>query len=287
MANYSSQNNISSVEISSSNSSENSSSEFNFSFGKQIQQIEIEGSTREYTLYLPKSYSTSDSLPLLFSIHGLGSNMDFNFNYTKFDQLAETENFILVHPNALNKSWSTSTDNNLDIIFIQNLIDYLENEYNVNSQRIYVTGMSNGGFFSLALACHVSGKIAAVSSVTGTMYRPAINSCQPSKPVPVLQIHGTEDNIVNYSTVENVIEFWTQHNNTELSVISSILPDIDPTDGSTVEKFVYTNGDEGVEVHHLKIIGGSHQWPGYQGNMDIDASKVVWEFMKKYHLNFK
>lgn len=287
LVNSSSQNNISRVEISSSSNSQNSSSESNFSLGKQVQQIEIEGSTREYTLYLPKSYSTSDALPLLFSIHGLGSNMDFNFDYTKFDQLAEAENFILVHPNAQNKSWATSAENNSDIIFIQNLIDYLQNEYKVNSQRIYITGMSNGGFFSFALACQVSEKIAAISSVTGTMYRPGINSCQPSKPMPILQIHGTEDNIVNYSTVENVIEYWTSHNNTELSPSSMVLPDIDTEDGSTVEKFIYANGDKGVEVQHLKVIGGSHQWPGYQGNMDIDASKVVWDFMKEYDLNLK
>lgn len=269
-------------ETKSSSSTAISSVNNEVTFGKDSLEIDVNGTKREYILHVPKSYSTSNPIPLLFSIHGLSSNMEFNYGYTKFNELAETEGFILVHPNGIDNRWSNSAADNPDIDFIQLLLIHLKENYNIDSNRIYTTGMSLGGFFSFSLACQLSGDFAAVASVTGTMYRPTTSSCTPSKPMPILQIHGTDDNIVDYSTVTNVLDYWTDFNNTDLTPVITDLPDIDVGDGSTVEKHVYSNGDNGVEVIHYKVIGGKHQWPGYQGNMDIDASNVVWEFLKGY-----
>jgi len=144
-----------------------------------------------------------------------------------------------------------------------------------------------GGFFSFSLACRLSDRIAAVASVTGSMYQPAINNCSPVKPMPILQIHGTEDVIVQYSSVAGLLDFWTSHNNTDALPIISNIPDSDTGDGSTVERYEYLNGDNDVEVQHLKITGGGHEWPGFQGNMDINASEEVWSFVKAFDLNGK
>ena len=147
--------------------------------------------------------------------------------------------------------------------------------------------MSMGGFFSFSLACRLSDRIAAIASVTGSMYQPAINNCSPVKPMPILQIHGTEDGTVQYSSVTGLLDFWTSHNNTDTLPIISNIPDSDTGDGSTVERFEYLNGDSDVEVQHLKITGGGHEWPGFQGNMDINASEEVWNFVKVFDLNGK
>ena len=68
------------------------------------------------------------------------------------------------------------------------------------------------------------------------------------------------------------------------------LPDIDTTDGSTVEHFIHDGGQNGVPVQHFKVIGGGHTWPGSAipdpgTNYDIDASATIWNFFSKYDIN--
>jgi polyhydroxybutyrate depolymerase len=259
----------------------------NVQTGKMTKELIVNGTTREYIIYVPENYTGTSSLPLLLSFHGLTSNMEFNFNYTNFDQLAEDENFIVVHPNGISNTWTVSANDDTDINFIVALLNQLEEDYNIESNRIYSTGMSMGGFFSFSLACRLSDRIAAVASVTGSMYQPAINNCSPVKPMPILQIHGTEDGTVQYSSVAGLLDFWTSHNNTDDLPIIFNIPDSDTGDGSTVERFEYLNGDSDVEVQHLKITGGGHEWPGFQGNMDINASEEVWNFVKAFDLNGK
>lgn len=256
--------------------------------GKITTSIDVNGTEREYIIYIPENYTGNEALPLLFAFHGLGGNMQSSYENSKFYELAETENFIAVHPNGISNKWNAVTaNNNIDIDFVEQLIVKLENEYNIDSTRIYSSGMSNGGYFSFLLACELSNKIAAIGSVTGLMFQNVLDNCEPTKPVPVLQIHGTDDGIVNYDRVNNIITFWIEHNHTETTAIVEEIPNTDTTDGSTVERFSYLNGDDNVEVQHLKITGGHHDWPGYEGNMDISASEEVWNFVKKFDINGK
>ncbi|MDT0595238.1 alpha/beta hydrolase-fold protein [Glaciecola petra] len=255
--------------------------------GKITKQIEVNGITREYIIYVPENYTRNTSQPLLMSFHGLTGNMELNYGNTKFNEQAESNNFIAVHPNGLSNRWTLTADNNADVDFIQALLDEVEKDFNIDSNRIYSTGMSMGGFFSFHLACKLSDRIAAIASVTGSMYQHAINDCSPSKPMPILQIHGTEDDIVDYSSIAGLLDFWTNHNNTEITPVTSNIPDVDAEDGSTVERLEYLNGDQGVEVHHLKITGGGHDWAGFRGNMDINATEEVWNFVKDYDLDGK
>lgn len=255
--------------------------------GKITKELIVNGTTREYIIYIPENYTATSSLPLLLSFHGRGSNMEFNFSYTNFDQLAESENFIVVHPSGISKTWTVSAFDSTDINFVRALLDELEDDYNIESNRIYSTGMSLGGFFSFSLACRLSDRIAAASSITGTMFPDIIEGCSPVRPMPILQIHGTEDDRVSYSSVADLLNFWTSHNNTDNLPLISNIPDSNSADGSTVERFEYLNGDSNVEIQHLKITGGGHEWPGYNGNMDINASEEVWNFLKKFDLNGK
>lgn len=254
---------------------------------KVTKELIINGTTRDYIIYVPENYTGTSSVPLLLSFHGLTSNMEFNFNYTNFDQLAENENFIVVHPNGIDNRWTVNASNNPDIDFIEALLDQLENDYKIESNRIYSTGMSNGGNFSFTLACGLNNRIAAFASVAGLMLQAAIGDCIPTRPLSILHIHGTEDPIANYAFVQGGLDFWIEHNATNMNPIVSNIPNIDTQDGSTVEKYEYLNGEDGVEILHLKVIGGGHQWPGFQGNMDINASEEVWNFVKSFDLNGK
>jgi polyhydroxybutyrate depolymerase len=255
--------------------------------GKMTKQLVVNNTNREYIIYVPENFTGTSSLPLLLSFHGLSSNMNFNYDYTNFSELAERENFIVVHPNGIDNRWTVSATNNPDIDFIEALLDQLENDYNIASNRIYSTEMSNGGNFSFTLACGLNDRIAAIASVTGLMLQMAIGDCIPSRPLAVLHIHGTEDLIANYAFVQGGLDFWTDHNNTNDFPIISDIPNIDSGDGSTVKRFEYLNGNSNVEVQHLKITGGGHEWPGFSGNMDINASDEVWNFVKNFDLSGK
>jgi polyhydroxybutyrate depolymerase len=255
--------------------------------GKMTKELIVNGTTREYIIYVPDDYTGTSSLPLLLSFHGLASNMEFNFNQTNFDQLAERENFIVVHPNGIDNRWMVNASNNPDIDFVEALLDQLEIDYIIEPNRIYSTGMSNGGNFSFTLACGLNNKIAAIASVTGLMLKIVIGDCIPTRPMAILHIHGTEDPIANYAFVQGGLDFWAEHNTTNMNPIVTNIPDIDNQDGSTVERFEYLNGENGVEVQHLKVTGGGHEWPGYKGNMDVNASEEVWSFLKAFDLNGK
>tara|TARA_B110000046_G_scaffold88676_2_gene96806 strand:- start:44499 stop:44723 length:225 start_codon:yes stop_codon:yes gene_type:complete len=72
-----------------------------------------------------------------------------------------------------------------------------------------------------------------------------------------------------------------------MNPIVSNIPEIDTQDGSTVEKYEYINSENGVEILHLKVIGGGRQWSVFQGNMGLNASEEVWNFVKAFDLNGK
>jgi polyhydroxybutyrate depolymerase len=107
-------------------------------------------------------------------------------------------------------------------------------------------------------------------------------------------MHGTSDNTWPYNgspwaeSVNDAIQYWIGYNNCNAIPTITVLPNIDPSDGSTVELFVYGEGDNNVSVLHYKIIGGGHTWPGNTGggtNRDIDASEEIWNFFSRYDIN--
>lgn len=262
------------------------------------------GLNRTYILYVPASYNASNANPLVINFHGYTSNSTEQMYYGDFRAIADTANFILVHPMGTldasnqpywNSGWGGAVD---DIGFTNALIDSLSAQYNINQDRVYSTGMSNGGFMSYTLACSLSNRIAAIASVTGTMNTNQSLSCSPQHPVPVMEIHGTADATVPYngsagmSSVANTLNYWVGFNQTNSSPVFTNVPNISTTDGCTAEHYVYENGTNGVEVEHYKIINGGHTWPGAPvvvgtTNYDFNASKKIWQFFAQYDINGK
>ena len=280
-----------------------------FTFSSFAQQtisasITHDGIQRDYILYIPELYDGSRAVPLILNFHGFGSNANEQMFYGDFRDIADTEGFLLVHPEGTtfigNQFWnvgfpgiSSTID---DVGFTEALIDELATLYTINLDRVYATGMSNGGFMSFLLACQLSEKIAAVASVTGSMTQNTFNNCNAQLPTPVLQIHGTEDDVVLYNgntlsiPIADVISYWVDYNNCETTPSTTTLPDLDVSDGSTVEHSVYENSDNGITTEHMKVIGGGHTWPGSVlntagTNQDIDASMEIWLFFSRYDIN--
>ena len=267
------------------------------------ENIFFDGSDREYIIYVPQTYSPSISAPLLFAFHGgSGFANDFMNNEADFRSVSDTAGFILVYPQALedpNDGNSTNwihkePTNHNDVLFVEALIDNISMSYNVDMDRVYACGYSLGGMFSYDLACQLNSRISAVASVAGAAFVGAFNNCNLTHPTAILTINGTIDQIHPYNglngiyfSVPEINNFWVSYNNTDINPIITQIPDINTSDGSTVERYSWINGDGCVSVEELKIINGDHDWPSPQiswANQDINANIEVWNFVSQFDM---
>jgi len=257
------------------------------------QTLVHDGMNREYILYVPNSYDGTSSIPLLLNFHGFGGSASQFMQEADMRSLAEADTFILVYPQGScldgSSHWNpcpTGGDNKStadDVGFVEAMISEISSQYNLDMERIYAAGYSNGGMMAYGLANYKSDLIAAVASVSGTM----LNCTGPtSHPMPVVHLHGTSDGVVSYNgsndwnSVQSTLDYWINFNNT----VSTPIVNIDTTGGMTIEHYVYDQGDNSVSVEHYKYIGGDHVWfnEPYQGQ---NASNLVWSFMSKYDNN--
>ena len=258
-----------------------------------VRRIQHDGITREYILYVPQSYNGSNKVPLLFNFHGYGGKIKDYINEADMRAVAEANNFILVYPQGslLNgfSHWNACPpggDNKSDIDdvgFIESLIYGLSSDYNIDMERIYVAGYSNGGMMAYGLAHYKSNLIAAVASVSGSM----LDCTGPTNhPMPIIQLHGTADEVLPYnggnefSSAQSTLDYWINFNNTTTTPTVNT----DNSGGMTIEHYIYDQGDSSVSVEHYKYIGGNHVWfnTTYQGK---NTAELVWEFVSKYDIN--
>ena len=271
--------------------------------------LQHNGIRREFILYVPQSYNQSNPTAVIFNFHGFGSNAFEQMNYGDFRDLADENAFIIAHPQGTTtygngphwNNWNGDggTSNQDDIGFIDALISLLQTLYNIDDQRVYSTGMSNGGFFSYHLACNLGARIAAVASVTGTMSPQTYSSCTPTRPISVMQMHGLQDSVVPFLgfpslglSQTDLMEFWAAHNNCSSQPDISLVDDLAPNDGSTGIKTSFLNCDKGTSVEFFLFDGAGHTWPGTGNkagsnsvNMDIDGVSEIYNFFNKNVLN--
>ena len=201
-------------------------------YQQRILKCELTHKGLDRYYYIQLAHPEAEGLSsVLFNLHGYGSDAIEQMNYTNFNNLANTKenNFILIHPQGapLNTALTSSSSHwNSggwtigstvdDVDFIDTIIALVSQKYNLNQNRIYSTGMSNGGFMSYHLACNLSSKIAAVASVTGSMSSETYESCNPDHPTSILQVHGSIDVTVPFQgnsalgmrSVNDVMDYW-------------------------------------------------------------------------------
>ncbi|MEM7306618.1 MAG: PHB depolymerase family esterase [Planctomycetota bacterium] len=267
-----------------------------------VKDVDVDGVARQYLLYLPAGYDGTVDLPVLLNYHGGSGTMFGHLALTDMRPLADAEGFLLVHPQGLPDKegftiwdsigpFSIGTD---EIGYAEAMIDSLDAEYAVDLDRVYACGYSNGANMVWELGCFLSDRIAAVGAVAGSMWTWTETLCTPTRPFPLVSIHGTFDFYNPWSGgppfslgLIEASEYWVQNANGNLTPTIVDVPDTAPFDGSTVDHHTWSGGDECVDIEHYKVVGGGHDWPGVFGNMDIDSNTVIWEFVSQYSLNGK
>lgn len=274
----------------------NSDKKFNSCFiNTDAQSLVHDNLEREYLIYVPDSYNQSLATPLMLNFHGFGSAASDYMKYADMTSIAESNEFILVYPQGSCSDglshWNPCPrggDNKStadDLGFIEAMINDISTQYNVDQERIYATGYSNGGMMAYGLAHHKSDLIAAIACVSGIMLDCFGSS---SHPMPILHLHGTSDNDLPYNgnsenpSVQSILEYWIDFNNTSINPTRKI----DNSGTIPIEQYIYDQGDNSVSVQHLKYIGGEHVWfeNTFQG---YSTGELIWNFVSRYDINGK
>lgn len=274
--------------------------------------LEHDGVLRNYLLYLPDVYTGDTAVPLLIVLHGGGGDAEGMVQLTKgrFDELSEVHNFIVVYPNGVDRHWNdgrTADIENVstadDVGFISTLIDKLSADYNIDSSKIFVTGMSNGGMMSYRLACELSDRIAGIAPVTANLSNDLSDFCTPEYTTDMLIILGMDDPLMPYDgglvgilgierghvlSADETLDFWKAHFNCADESSTFEYPNRALFDGTHITQINYSMCDENSRVSLMTIHGGGHTWAGGwqylsrilvgKTSRDIDASDVIWEY---------
>lgn len=215
------------------------------------ESIKVSSDTREYRLVVPKTVDLKKPVPLVFAFHGfLIDSKDAMPVYTKLDETAAKHKFILVYPNALDRSWALSPEKMIkDMAFFDALLKKLKDDYQIDPNRIYVTGMSNGGYFAHFVGKERSKAIAAVACHSGALGLQTLFGIGAERKFPVMIIHGDKDNIISVNTARENRDKYKK---------------------------------EGHEVEYIEIPGLTHWWAGDSGIND-----KIWKFFEEHPLDKK
>lgn len=268
--------------------------------------IKSGGIVRSYLVHVP-ARKASQALPLVLVLHGGGGNGAGMRSLTGTDSSADTAGFIAVYPDGMRKNWSDgrgTTDSEKagvnDVAFLSSLVGKLSSELNTDPKRIYATGISNGGFMSVRLACDASSVFVAVVATIPENVRA---NCKPSRAVPFMLIHGTADKIVPESggtmtkgdggviaSTSQTVNLWRDLNKCSSGTVKT---EINPAnDGTSIVLERYTGCASGSEVAFYEVTNGGHTWPGGSSflpefligktSRDLNASETISVFFKNH-----
>ncbi|MBI3857602.1 MAG: hypothetical protein HY293_18125 [Planctomycetes bacterium] len=242
--------------------------------------------------------------PLIIALHGAASNGKQTEGLTGLSALADKSGFAVAYPDGENRIWRywNVGEGKKDFQFISDLMDALVKAGTADPRRIYLTGISNGAYFSNALALEYGDRVAAIAPVAGTILKPVARLAKPKRPMPVCYWHGTDDQVVGYEgtdfiskrefslSAEDGVKWWAEKNGCPKEPVVEKLEDKAADDGTTVERWTFAGP---APVVFYKIRGGGHTWPGMPAGVekilgrvcrDVNASEVIWEFFSKHSL---
>ncbi len=299
-------------------------SQFKISGWQKNLEINQDGNLRYFDVYIPENIKINPELVIL--LHGGTQSkeelFDSNAGASKYwKEVAEKNSFLLVVPNGTNikngktkgsgLNWNDCRKDDIlknkyqsnDVDFISKLIDWNSWNYRINTQKVFVTGISNGGLMCFRLASELPQKITAIATFSANLFQE--NECVSTNfPIPVMIVNGTKDEFIPFNggktkfknedvrSSQETVDFWIKNNN--LSKDDVLKTDINQTindDDSTVEKYVFGNLKTQKQVIYYIIDGGGHTMPGQKyvlskfkqrlvgrQNQDVEGAEIAWEF---------
>tara|TARA_B110001450_G_scaffold22621_1_gene20194 strand:- start:140 stop:1030 length:891 start_codon:yes stop_codon:yes gene_type:complete len=263
------------------------------------QSILHNGISRDYILYIPENLPTN--APLVVVSHGYTSSAKTMMSYSGMNKVADEEKFLVVYPqgtkdqrgnNFFNVGYEFHASSKVDDLgFIKALVTKLTDDYQVNPNHIFATGMSNGGDLSYFLACYASDMFQAVAPIAGTMMQTTIETCKPQKGMPIFAVHGKADEVTYfdgdmanrdkwgpYPGIPAVIEHWVDVNAVEISKqvdLDNITNFTASNEALSFDRYLSETSDHEVWLY---IHSGGHDW----SLKELDTSSEIWSFFTRY-----
>jgi polyhydroxybutyrate depolymerase len=245
-------------------------------------ELAFGGVQRTYQLHVPAGLDRPAGLVL--NLHGAGMTGSEQAAITNHDAVADRYGFVVAYPDGIDSSWADGRGASIpdrqgvdDVGFLTALVDRLVHDYGIDPGRVFATGMSAGAFMANRLACDRADVVAAIAPVAGTLGSGV--PCVPSRPVAVLETHGTADPVVPFNGgpmqgrggASDVVA---------APAMASRWRDLDgcpPTsvpdagDGTEVHRLVADRCAGGTEVTFVTIDGGGHTWPSGRFSLPIES----------------
>jgi len=260
--------------------------------------ILIEGHYRTFHYTDPANNKRSN---LMFVMHGSGGNAKNMMQVTSgLEKKANADQLLLVYPegyqhywNECRKAatWTANKENINENAFFEAMIQYFKNKYQINERKVFAAGTSGGGHMAYKLALTMPEKIKAITAIIANLPDTNNLDCiEVKRPIPVMIINGTEDGLNPYNggmmvsgnvtfgyvrSTDRSFKYWSTLAGYDGEPIKENLPDTDPSDGKTIERYTYKRKGK-PEVVLLKVIGGKHDYPN-----DINVYEEAWAFFKR------
>jgi len=287
-----------------------------FTAGEEVRTVRVGDLERRYRIYIPKSYDATKPSPVVVVYHGGGGSPESMTRLSGLNTKADEAGFLVVYPYGTGKLTNSlltfnggeccgyAMQNKIDDVgFTRELLDDLAKVANVDADRVFATGLSNGGIMAHYVASELSDRIAAIAPVGGPLMMEAPRN---TRPVPVMHFHGTADafapfqggygkgflgrsKVTSFRSVDHTIQSWVKANGCKAEPEIVALPD-KADDKMKVTRKTWGGGKDGSEVVLIEIEGGGHTWPGQkpivsalgESTMDISANDLMWEFFEQH-----
>lgn len=227
----------------------------------QHAKLTINGQVRTYRLFQPASLDPKQAPPLVVVLHPCmpNGNGDGAAAYTHFDDTAGTGRFVAVYPDGIGGCWNVERRPDMpdDVAFISKLLDRLTADLPIDRSRISIAGIAGGAAMTYRLACELSNRVIAIASVSGTMQ--GGDTCHPTRPVSVLEMHGTEDlyeggGPLNVPSVAAVAQRWT--------ALDGCTGNPSQSQTGITRTSLWQPCKGGTVVRLDTVVGGHHTWFG-------------------------
>ena len=216
------------------------------------------GVERTYLVDLPSSYDPATAYPIVFGFHGASTSGE-TFRSSFYGNLlsAMADEAIVVHPDALGDP--TSWDANRDVTFFDDLLVELRSTLCIDTNRVFATGHSSGGFFTNSLACERADVLRGIAPVSGGGPNGFANCVGP---VAAWIAHGENDETVDFSSGEGSRDYWLEANG---CAADSAMP-------AALDECVEYGCEAGLPVQWCVYQDG-HDWPDF-------APQAMWDFFR-------